>query len=1223
MKKSKFLSAVMMSVCALPFGSFAQELPPSASTLLYDHSAWDDDQVLRLFSNAFDNNRNYPDKSEFETIGLTPIDYEFTRSHTRLRQIIKDKEKDVVQDEGFNHDRLLWCNLPGGYGKNDGGYPHAEFDQDVFSMWNYTSLFGSWNYGFLQAPGSWVDAAHKNGTRIYGGIKFFESWHDDGSEGNFHRFITTRNDGGQYSFKYSRAFVNAAAFFGCDGYNYNSEGNSWKESDFINFHAEVRRIARELQIEGFGIGQYTMNSSATTSMAVNELYGKNGEVIYDCMLNYNNNKLSYSSVASTLKAVEAQGLPVDNIFQGHWLVGLSTDYWTQMNSSDRQKMNIAIWGEHDQSRFFQFRVGEGPTNIQENYQLLLEKAFSGANRNPLNRPQISNDWGSFEVSGPEYLSDQLSKSPGFASMFPERTAIRGNLPFETFFSLGNGENYFYKGKVTHGVWYNMSQQDFVPTYRWLVTAKDNMKQYAKDIDVRFTHEDAYIGGSSIRLSGATTSGNDIVLYRTHLTVSDSDPKVTVALKRFVEGATKLSVIVKKENSDQWIEVPTKDLLTNGWEAQTLPLPGFKANDVIEYIGLRVNGPTDKDYKVLVGQIKISDNRSVQQARILKGSVVVEVKEENAASLSVKMCWEPDCSGYETSVDQFGMVYNDEINVDHFEVFVKESANGTVREVARTAQWAAYVGNIPLSQENQDAWIGVRSVSEDLKSMSAIEWVRIPRSNYNFPPVKQDDPYGRSWMSSPGNAGECKKINGQTPEEHCAAKIYVEKVTTTGAKTNISYQVSSNPLAGNSTEQYYFAEKYPLVIRQGDVVTLTYKGYESKGKDDDAESLDYDYVNAYIDYDGNFSFLDADEGLGKFGNSKVRTPEICNPGLSIKFTVPNNARLGSSRLRIVASDAWTPHPGPTGGTVKGYTIDFPVTIEGTNVEGQRGAAKTYKDYRDKGDAEQPENYDREVEADPSAPQPEPAEVSLTFPKDSYEVFVDEVFEAPAAICDVEGLTISYTSGNTDVATVDEHTGKVEILATGTTVITASTEATPQYLASTTSYTLTVKDRQKEDVTLTFPNKDYTVELGSDFDSPIASCDIEDLEIKYSSSEPEVATVDSHSGKVEILATGTTTISAVTAETTAYNSGYAAYTLTVTDPADGIYDVETGISNVTLKGDVALFANTEKAWFYDMSGRLVKFVPEVTETVYVGELSAGVYFVKMLNGQIIRSAKVTKD
>ncbi len=518
-------------------------------------------------------------------------------------------------------------------------------------------------------------------------------------------------------------------------------------------------------------------------------------------------------------------------------------------------------------------------------------------------------------------------------MFAERTAIGGNLPFETHFNLGNGENYFYNGKVTNGSWYNMSMQDIVPTYRWLVTAKGDMKTFANDIDVRFTHEDAYVGGSCIRLSGATTAGNDIVLYRTALKASAGNVKVNLALKG-AKGASNLSVILKKEGSDNWIEVPAGELAGTTWEAKTLNVSGIAKGEVIEYIGLRVNSSAE-GYKMLVGKLNISDDLTVSPAALKANSLLVEVKEETTKSLSVKLNWEPAYEGYNTSIDKFGMVYNDEINVDHFEILYKEGNDGRVKEVGRTAQWATYIGNLPVAQTT-NAFIGVRAVSVDLKSYSDVQWVAIPHSSGELPEPTVEDPYGRSWMSS----------NGNGTLENCIKHIWVEKVTTEGATQNLNYTATSNPLEGVSTDQYYFAADHKLILNQGQKITMTFKGNNSGT----GESLQYDFIYPYLDYDGNYSFLDADEVLGQFGKMNAGTIEIVNPGLTIEFTVPEDAHIGESRLRIVGSDAWTPHPGPTGGTVKGYSIDFPVEIQGTNAD--RGPAETYKDLQDKGEADEP-------------------------------------------------------------------------------------------------------------------------------------------------------------------------------------------------------------------------------------------------------------------------------
>ena len=972
MKKFSLLGALLIAACV---PAVAQDIP-STSTTLWDQSPWDNEGILTLFEQAYNDGRNYPTKAEFEAIGLT-MDLEFVRSHTRMRSLYKDAAKDVVTD--LNHDRLLWCNLPGGYGKNTGGYPGSNFDQDAFSMWNYTNIFGSWNYAFLQAPGSWVDAAHKNGTRIYGGIKFYESWNNDGSEAKFFNFISTKNDDGTY--KYARAFVNAAAFFGNDGYNYNSEGTVHTYADWYNFHAAVNKTAENLGIQGFGIGQYTMNAAISTATA-QQLYGTKDAKSFDCMLNYSGNRLNYRGVPGSLSAMESLGIPYDGVYQGQLLVALSSDYWVEMNKDNTKKMNICIWGEHHISRFFQFRVGTDPINVQENYQGLLEKAFTGANRNILNRPAMSNSWGSFQVASAAEVNQQLNTSPGLASMFPERTAIGPSLPFETHFNLGNGEAYLYKGKTVHGAWYNMSQQDIVPTYRWLVCAKGNMASASDAITPRFTYEDSYIGGSCLRLTGNGSTAADVVLYRTNLKATEGDVKVSVALKGNASG---LKVILYK--GGQWIEVPVGELQGKTWQEKELPVAGIAKGDVIEYIGLRTDNPAD--LSVLVGKLKVADAFTATPAEIDPKSLQVEVKEETAKSLSVKFTWEPVTTGFNTSVDKFGMVYNDEINVDHYQVLYKPTEDGKIVEMGRTAQWATLIANIPMDQTVTTAYIGVRAVSTDLKHYSEIQWVAIPRYTGTLPEVKEEDPYGASWMSELGaNSGMEKVISG----------IWAEKITTTGATQNLNYTATANP--DQTGNQYYLAEDHKLVLNQGQQISMTFKGYDS-GTDC---SLKYDFIYAYIDYDGNYLFTDADENIGHCGTMNAGTASIVNPGETFTFTVPADAHRGTSRLRFVACDAWYAHPGPTGGTCKGFTIDFPVEIQGSN-SAERGPAESYLDRRDEGEPEEPEGLNA---TDPD-PDPDP------------EGSINEVAAAGFSACNVDGDMIYFQ--NVDKAWIYATNGRM--------------------------------------------------------------------------------------------------------------------------------------------------------------------------------------------------------
>ncbi|MDE5900024.1 MAG: Ig-like domain-containing protein [Muribaculaceae bacterium] len=85
----------------------------------------------------------------------------------------------------------------------------------------------------------------------------------------------------------------------------------------------------------------------------------------------------------------------------------------------------------------------------------------------------------------------------------------------------------------------------------------------------------------------------------------------------------------------------------------------------------------------------------------------------------------------------------------------------------------------------------------------------------------------------------------------------------------------------------------------------------------------------------------------------------------------------------------------------------------------------------------------------------ASAELAFANNEYTAFLGATFTSPKATT-VSNGQITYASSNTDVATVDEQTGDVTVLAVGTTVITASVAETEEFYSGEAEYTLTVVD-----------------------------------------------------------------------------------------------------------------------------------------------------------------------
>ena len=960
MKKSTlFRAAFCAALVAVSAPSVtAQEVIPSASTTVYDFTGWDNRNMLNLFAKAADEGRKYPTKEEFEAAGIY-LDLEFARSHTRYRPIIEQSEETNLISSVAPR-RRIWMNLPTGSGKSFGGYPTGEFASDVYSMWNFTHIFGSWNHGFMQAPGSWVDAAHKNGSYIYSGIEFFD--YASGNQSAYINFITSKNSDGSY--KYLDAILNCLIFLGQDGINYNFE-QGVPNDQLVAFHSALQKRAKEIGFDSFHIGAYTNTSSLSTTNAYT-LMGDNNKVlsqysdeplglVHDAFLNYSGGDFAWRGAGTSVAAAKAALGNADHVYQGVWIVTMDRA-WTGMNTSDAKEMNLCLWGEHSESRFWQFNVGTSVMKAQENYQILQDRTTGGGNRNVLNRPSIASTGHNFSVAV-DQQSRQMATWAGFASMAPERSAVQGNLPFHTYFSLGNGEIYFYKGKQTHGSWYNMAQQDVTPTYRWLITKPGTLNQNTTDtgLDVRYSHEEAYIGGSSIRISGAA-SGSDIVIYKSNLDVK-GNVTAKVALKNMSGGESHLSLVLQKGDGS-WVVTPFGTSAGTTWEEKTLNVNGLSAGDVIKLIGVRVEGTTATS-KLYLGGIVLSDSEAtVAPASIVPESFVAEVKAETAKSLSVKLNWEPNTEGVSSDFGDRGMVFNDELNIDHFEVFVKNGENGRVAEVSRPTGWHAFVGAIDL-EKYPDPYVGVRSVSTDLETASPVEWIRIER--YSDPeklPQVFSDLYMPAYMDPTSNG-----------MENAYKYRWIEEVKTTGATGNLDYfcdQPAGEWIEKTATEEghpadgntnYVFAEDDVLTVKQGETVKITIRGHNGN------DNIKYCMFKGFIDWDIDYEFNGENDELvwsygttsygaaSASGNSAERDAFVTT-GATFTINVPADAVPGRSRFRVVACDAWFAGGlNATGAFNKGFAIDFPVDIVSAG-NTPREIAPGYRDYRDKGEADEP-------------------------------------------------------------------------------------------------------------------------------------------------------------------------------------------------------------------------------------------------------------------------------
>lgn len=913
MKKKVLLPlAIGGLLCGTPGLKAQNDYAASADTQLWNFSEYREMDVLNLFVRLVEEGRKFPTDEEFMQAsgGIHP---EFLRSHVAKREVLRGSENPRLFPN-LREGRTVFMNLPSGVNKVEGGYPSGSFDNDNYNLWQYIDLWGSWNHGFFQSPGVWADAAHKHGVDMMSGIKFFDTTGNVGgvSSAGYERQILQKNSDG--SFKYTKPLIHLLMYLGQDGINYNWESSGYTGAEVVAFHKSLRNYAQEVGFTNYRQAIYTSRSSLNSDYA-NAWLWDGQKHIGDIMLNYSGANFADTRGSSANMAFGLTG-SYDHLYSGMWIVSMKRAFSSMESNSNT---NLCLWGEHAQSRFYSYNNGTSATNKMANLNELYERAFSGGSKNAGKKDSWGNsDW-----------NDRLSSFGGMSRMIPERTTLKQDLPFQTYFNTGAGERYYYKGKTAaNSGWYNMASQDYQPTYRWLQYQRGT-KNATNAVNVAFTYEDAYMGGTALELKGATSS--DIILYRGLLTVGEANPVAKVPVKTATTSKTAgVSLLLhKRGDADTDYKIyPLSDLQGASWEEQELVLSDFSKGDVIDLIGLRMETTGDAGYHMYVGGIGLYDDRKDDVAPSRPYGLIAEVKKETTKSMAVKMTWKVDALSDATPErGDYGMIFNKDAGIDHFEFFYKNGENGKVIELGRTTSWGTYIPEVKFEYESgtvnaEQPYFGVRSVGKDLKTASNVTWLEVPRAeSFELPPFVEDR-YCATEIDNNSAGADIARRNR-----------FITKAWTTGASQNLNYTATNAPADGR---QYVRTSDSPIKAEQGSSFTLHYRVY------DGSDGLKFCWSQAYIDWNGNGVFEpELNEAIKALSLGTERAAyDYSNAQGTV--TIPQNAKPGLTRLRIVFTDAWFPKPTPCMQTQKGFSIDFDLEITGDKPYAE------YVDPRDAGD-----------------------------------------------------------------------------------------------------------------------------------------------------------------------------------------------------------------------------------------------------------------------------------
>ena len=658
-------------------------------------------------------------------------DEEFFTSRVKLRPLISNTATQIDESLIGSRDKklLFWvpCGVSTGYFQT-GALPNGVFDSEVFSTWSYVTHYGNWTSPYGWVPGGFADAAHKHGVLVSGVASI--PW--AASSGDWHTCmagmanIATSDGGVEKVGKFLR-------YHGVDGLGYNSEfssGGSFMPG-LRTLHGGLVKYMKEKGQAGFenpwyGIttdaGSISYGEGLLSSYYQNFGYSDEPRTIF--FTNYNWNSSTYFSADKA--AFEATKRDTRDLYMGMNMQGgckSTTEWLAHAEGGQAQDYSIGLWGEHSKNMLFPARVSAGGSDIlkQQGYQKVLEQWFTNGKRNPAYRMEI-------DQSGSLGVSDVFQ---GMSRFMNARSAYGWNLadePFITYFSLGNGNCYRLNGDVAYSSeWYNIGMQDYTPTWRWWwstkMLGKDEADIPANSMSAEFSWDDAWNGGSSLKISGSTAAGETqyLHLFKTQFNVKNNDI-ITIRYK-ILKGNGDINFVYSKVGSETTEVTPDrtsihkvgKDFFYDEWNVVEFKVAsrGSAALSAGDWAVLGLKFANAQDLEVLIGEmsIKRGTSNTPQMPEIRTAKILSDV----VSGFDAKLIW-----SMPNSAAAGDPVYNIDVNTSYFELWAQVQGEEP-QFMGATTSWAGLMFKIKNPKHGNRVRLGVQAVSLDHKSKSGISW----------------------------------------------------------------------------------------------------------------------------------------------------------------------------------------------------------------------------------------------------------------------------------------------------------------------------------------------------------------------------------------------------------------------------------------------------------------------------------------------------------------------
>lgn len=642
-------------------------------------------------------------------------DDNFFISRVKPKVRFRNPETQVRTDITAENDKRLIAWLPWNVPSKN-ALPDGVFDSEVFSMWPYVTHWGDWNCGLGRIPAALLDVAHKNGVPVtsVAGIPY------GNLDGGWRSALETLS---KVEIDKAAAYMN---YYGYDGFGYNSEYTEIYTRGRVtkaikDFHVNLNKAMKSLNpiFENVWYDGTQENGSRYFDQGLTDnnknLFGEKDSEAASLFFNYNWNRQWLLS-QSVEKAKEIHRDPL-YLYAGINMQGgepHSMPRWTLLKN---YPISIGLWGAHSQNMFFESRgeKGSDPETKQRTYMLRTERWFSSGSRNPVNNLEIDNSL--------NYNADNFDFA-GMSSMMTARSSMSWNLteePFISYFNLGNGKFFNYDGERKNDrPWANVGVQDYLPTWRWWFAKKllgrqpIDVPDDGTGLDAEFVWDDAYLGGSTVRIFGNTPK-EYLHLFKTDFELKAGD-KITFRYKVKAGKSDASLVLLTKDNinaeNDYKVLNASDETDEDKWVEKTITVDGTLANKHLALVALKMENANNLN--LYLGEFSIIRGTFEKPAKPEVLSTTLLHSAQNGVDGKIIFNMPNDKRPGEPC-------YNTDVKTSLFKLWAQQG-NEVPILMGVTTSWAGMYYSVPVNLKGGSTIkFGVSAVSLDMKKESEIAW----------------------------------------------------------------------------------------------------------------------------------------------------------------------------------------------------------------------------------------------------------------------------------------------------------------------------------------------------------------------------------------------------------------------------------------------------------------------------------------------------------------------